>query len=95
VCGIQHIPARAILNSLYVATQIEVLARAGEQNRVYVGVMRQICPDILQLDMEPMIDSIAVPTKNLIPMAKVENRGMMRSNDRDLDTAPVPPWLAL
>src|SRR6266571_8362163 len=29
-----------------------------------------------------------VATKNLIPMAKVENRGMIRPNGRDLDTAP-------
>jgi hypothetical protein len=38
---------------------------------------------------------VGVPTKNLIPMAKVENRGMMRSNDCDLDPVPVPPRLAL
>jgi hypothetical protein len=37
----------------------------------------------------------AVHTKNLVPMAKVENLGMMRPNDRDLDTASVPPRLAL
>jgi hypothetical protein len=36
-----------------------------------------------------------VPTKNLIPMTEMKNRGMIRSNDRDLDTAPVPPRLAL
>ena len=36
-----------------------------------------------------------VPTKNLIPMAKVKNRGMIRPNDRDLDTAPIHPRLAL
>jgi hypothetical protein len=38
---------------------------------------------------------VAVPTKNLIPMAKVKNRGMIRPNDRDLDTAPIHARLAL
>jgi hypothetical protein len=36
-----------------------------------------------------------VSLPNLIRMAKVENRGMIRPNDRDLDAAPVPPRLAL
>jgi hypothetical protein len=33
---------------------------------------------------------VPVPTKNLIRMAEAGNHGMIRSNDRDLDTAPVP-----
>jgi hypothetical protein len=36
-----------------------------------------------------------VPTKNPILIAEAENRGMVRSNDRDLDTAPDPPRLTL
>src|SRR5260370_32088507 len=35
--------------------------------------------------------SHSCPYQKLIPMAEAENRGMMRPNDRDLDTAPIPP----